>query len=77
MGRKTFWLEEKLDGERIQLHKRGNEFRFFSRFGRRVIPINANRKAKDYTYLYGTSFDDEESSLTRHLKKAFVSGCDE
>jgi DNA ligase-4 len=32
MGGKTFWIEEKLDGERIQLHKRGREFRFFSRF---------------------------------------------
>jgi len=33
MGGKTFWVEEKLDGERIQLHKRGREFRFFSRYG--------------------------------------------
>jgi hypothetical protein len=33
MGGKTFWIEEKLDGERIQLHKRGREFRFFSRYG--------------------------------------------
>lgn len=32
MGGKTFWIEEKLDGERIQLHKRGREFRFFSRY---------------------------------------------
>jgi len=65
MGRKTFWIEEKLDGERIQLHKRGREFRFFS------------RKAKDYTYLYGSSFDDTQSSLTRHLKDAFAKGCEE
>lgn len=27
-----FIMEEKLDGERIQLHKRGNEFYFCSRF---------------------------------------------
>ena len=32
-----FIVEEKLDGERIQLHKRGSEFRYFS------------RKDKDYT----------------------------
>lgn len=30
-------MEEKLDGERIQLHKRGEEFRYYS------------RKDKDYT----------------------------
>lgn len=24
-------MEEKLDGERIQLHKRGQEYRYFSR----------------------------------------------
>lgn len=27
-----FIMEEKLDGERIQLHKRGNEFYFCSRY---------------------------------------------
>ena len=32
-----FIMEEKLDGERIQLHKRGDEFRYYS------------RKDKDYT----------------------------
>lgn len=35
------------------------------------------RKAKDYTYLYGKSLDDEDSSLTRHLRDAFVEGCRE
>ncbi len=29
----TFFLEEKLDGERIQLHRRGNEYFYCSRFG--------------------------------------------
>lgn len=28
----TFILEEKLDGERIQLHRRGNEYFYCSRF---------------------------------------------
>lgn len=35
------------------------------------------RKAKDYTYLYGSSFDDSDSALTRHLKTAFDSQCEE
>ncbi|KZS94450.1 DNA ligase 4 [Sistotremastrum niveocremeum HHB9708] len=41
MGGIDFFIEEKLDGERIQLHKRGNEYFYCS------------RKGKDYTYLYG------------------------
>jgi ATP-dependent DNA ligase len=32
MEGRTFLLEEKLDGERIQLHKRGNEYLYCSRF---------------------------------------------
>lgn len=61
-----FWVEEKLDGERMQLHMTtdpkmpgGKRFNFWS------------RKAKDYTYLYGKSLQDENSALTRHLKDAF------
>ncbi|KAM3510048.1 hypothetical protein MY11210_006054 [Beauveria gryllotalpidicola] len=64
-----FWIEEKLDGERMQMHMMedpstpgGKRFCFWS------------RKAKDYTYLYGHGFQDDNSSLTRHLKKAFASG---
>ncbi|KPI38050.1 DNA ligase 4 [Cyphellophora attinorum] len=63
---KAFWIEEKLDGERIQMHMQrdpgqpgGYAFKFYS------------RKGKDYTYLYGESLEDKESSLTQHLKKAF------
>jgi len=37
MGGKTFWIEEKLDGERIQLHKQGRRFQFFSRFSQTEI----------------------------------------
>lgn len=77
-----FWIEEKLDGERMQIHMRTTthnpedpndkvnevapwkEFKFWS------------RKAKDYTYLYGSSFDDEKSALTRHLRDAFDPGVD-
>ncbi|UNI16471.1 DNA ligase (ATP) [Purpureocillium takamizusanense] len=64
-----FWIEEKLDGERMQMHMvedqdhpGGMRFCFWS------------RKAKDYTYLYGNGFMDDNSALTRHLKNAFASG---
>ncbi|KUI65648.1 DNA ligase 4 [Cytospora mali] len=64
-----FWMEEKLDGERMQLHMQeddsvpgGFKFGFWS------------RRAKDYTYLYGSSFEDDQSALTRHLKGAFHEG---
>ncbi|KAL3495196.1 ATP dependent DNA ligase domain-containing protein [Aspergillus germanicus] len=65
----VFWIEEKLDGERMQLHMMsddsisgGRKFRFWS------------RKAKDYTYLYGNGVYDEAGSLTRHLEDAFADG---
>lgn len=61
-----FWIEEKLDGERMQLHMTEDDnspgekrFAFWS------------RKAKDYTYLYGSSLEDDTSALTRHIKDAF------
>ena len=64
-----FWIEEKLDGERMQMHMLeddtvagGFRFAFWS------------RKAKDYTYLYGEGLEDDNSALTRHLKKAFDPG---
>ena len=66
---KEFWIEEKLDGERIQMHMRKDDtadgefvFKFFS------------RKAKDYTYLYGASLNTEASALTQHLTDAFKPG---
>lgn len=61
-----FWIEEKLDGERMQLHMieddevpGGKRFCFWS------------RKAKDYTYLYGSGLEDPDSALTQHVKDAF------
>ncbi|GEM06078.1 DNA ligase [Rhodotorula toruloides] len=38
-----FIIEEKLDGERIQLHKKGDVYKY------------ASRKSTDYTYLYGSN----------------------
>lgn len=65
----VFWIEEKLDGERMQLHvvddyetPGGKKFGYWS------------RKAKDYTYLYGSGFEDENSALTRHIRDAFNDG---
>ncbi|KAI0078668.1 ATP-dependent DNA ligase [Panus rudis PR-1116 ss-1] len=57
MGGRAFIMEEKLDGERIQLHKRGNEYFYCS------------RKGKDYTYLYGKHVG--EGSLTPYIDQAF------
>ncbi|KAJ3889259.1 DNA ligase 4 [Lentinula edodes] len=56
MGGTEFLIEEKLDGERMQIHKRGNEYFYCS------------RKGKDYTYLYGKHRGT--GSLTRHLDDA-------
>lgn len=64
-----FWIEEKLDGERMQMHMiedeetpGGRRFNFWS------------RKAKDYTYLYGSSLQDDNGAITRWLKDAFDPG---
>ncbi|KAJ8521547.1 hypothetical protein ONZ45_g1752 [Pleurotus djamor] len=57
MGGQDFIIEEKLDGERMQLHKRGNEFYYCS------------RKGKDYTYLYGKHVGT--GSLTPYIDQAF------
>ncbi|KAB5590537.1 ATP-dependent DNA ligase [Ceratobasidium theobromae] len=52
-----FVIEEKLDGERMQLHKRGNAY-FYS-----------SRKGTDYTYLYGAHVG--VGSLTPYIHTAF------
>ena len=75
-GAEQFWIEEKLDGERMQMHMNEEEFRWWS------------RKAKDYTYLYGSgeglqiadnSGEGEDEfkgggSLVRYLEDAFDRG---
>ncbi|KAI9457174.1 ATP dependent DNA ligase domain-containing protein [Boletus coccyginus] len=63
MQGRVFVIEEKLDGERIQLHKRGNEYFYCS------------RKGKDYTGLYGKHVG--EGSLTPHIDAAFDSRVEE
>ncbi|KAI0322809.1 DNA ligase 4 [Amylostereum chailletii] len=63
MDGRAFIIEEKLDGERIQLHKRGNEYFYCS------------RKGKDYTYLYGQHVGT--GSLTPFIDACFDSRVDE
>ncbi|GAA5924604.1 hypothetical protein JCM1841_003439 [Sporobolomyces salmonicolor] len=58
-----FIIEEKLDGERIQLHKTGDAWHYYS------------RKAKDYTYLYGAT--KESGSLTPFIHELFNEEIDE
>ncbi|OCH84742.1 ATP-dependent DNA ligase [Obba rivulosa] len=63
MQGRTFLMEEKLDGERMQLHKRGNEYFYCS------------RKGKDYTYLYGKHVGT--GTLTPYIHDAFDPRVDE
>jgi DNA ligase 4 len=64
-----FWIEEKLDGERMQMHlvhdstaPGGRRFAFWS------------RKAKDYTTLYGKHLTGSPSALTRYLADVVAPG---
>lgn len=57
IGEKEFWIEEKMDGERMQMHFENGQFRWWS------------RKAKEYTHLYGSTL--KNGSLTRFAKGAF------
>ncbi|KAI9242594.1 MAG: ATP dependent DNA ligase domain-containing protein [Podila humilis] len=50
MGDEVFWIEEKLDGERIQIHKDGENYRYWS------------RNSTEFTHLYGAT--PREGSLT-------------
>lgn len=80
MGGSKFIIEEKLDGERMQLHKRGNEYFYCSRsvqIGSSELP-SAHifcRKGKDYTYLYGKHIGT--GSLTPFIDGAFDPRVDE
>lgn len=52
-----FFIEEKMDGDRMIMHMENNKFKFFS------------RRTKDYTLLYGSNL--QIGSLTKHLRDAF------
>ncbi|RLV95937.1 DNA ligase 4 [Spathaspora sp. JA1] len=57
-----FYIEEKMDGDRMVLHKQGHNFKFYS------------RRLKDYSFLYGENF--EFGSLTKYLTDAFPKNVD-
>ncbi|XP_061693076.1 DNA ligase 4 [Syngnathoides biaculeatus] len=57
MGNSSFYIETKLDGERIQLHKDGDVYKYYS------------RNAFDYTQQFGGS--PLEGSLTPYIHNAF------
>ncbi|KAJ9107908.1 hypothetical protein QFC19_002651 [Naganishia cerealis] len=57
MSNKPFLIEEKLDGERIQLHKKGDEYMYYS------------RKGHIYSYLYGEHVGT--GTLTPYIHEAF------
>ncbi|XP_069022381.1 DNA ligase 4 [Embiotoca jacksoni] len=59
MGNSPFFIETKLDGERIQLHKDGDVYKYFS------------RNAFDYTQQFGGS--PLEGSLTPYVHNVFKS----
>ncbi|CAI8009872.1 DNA ligase 4 [Geodia barretti] len=64
MDNGPFYLETKFDGDRIQLHRQGNSYRYFS------------RSSKDYTTSFGAS--PYEGSFTPMIHDAFnskVKGC--
>ncbi|KAK3814282.1 MAG: ATP dependent DNA ligase domain-containing protein [Benniella sp.] len=50
MGYMPFWIETKLDGERVQVHKDGENYRYWS------------RNSTEFTHLYGAT--PNEGSLT-------------
>ncbi|KAF9584012.1 DNA ligase (ATP) [Lunasporangiospora selenospora] len=49
-GHHPFWIENKLDGERVQVHKNGENYRYWS------------RNSTEFTHLYGAN--PREGSLT-------------
>lgn len=55
---KVFYIEEKIDGERMQMHMSdyGKKFRWWS------------RRSKDFTETYGNALDDTTGSLTKRLR---------
>lgn len=52
-----FFIEEKMDGDRMIMHMENSRFKFYS------------RRTKDYTLLYGANL--QIGSLTKHLRNAF------
>lgn len=68
MKNEQFWIETKLDGERLVLHKKGSEYKWFS------------RNSTDYTHLYGGGIaeasGDNGNSFISYIKGQFKPGID-
>ncbi|KAJ7378944.1 DNA ligase (ATP) [Desmophyllum pertusum] len=59
MDNQSFYIETKIDGERMQLHKQGDCFMYFS------------RSANDYTHVFGSN--PSTGVLTPHITGCFAS----
>lgn len=59
MKNQPFWIENKLDGERVQIHKDGDNYRYWS------------RNSTEFTHLYGAT--PKEGSLTPFLHPLITS----
>lgn len=76
MEHETFFIENKFDGDRMQLHKKGSQYRYFSRRYSGVYVVcmwamfmNHFHSSKDYTTSFGLS--DQEGSFTPNIHHAF------
>ncbi|KAK3736164.1 hypothetical protein QZH41_015551 [Actinostola sp. cb2023] len=59
MDHQTFYIEEKVDGERMQLHKDNNSYKYYS------------RSANEYTHVFGEN--PKQGHLTPHIADYFDS----
>lgn len=75
IGNKPFYVETKIDGERMQIHKRGNRLK--QQCSKRDLETNCrfnryafySRRGFDYTPNYGA--DSSSGNLTRRLDECF------
>lgn len=73
--------EVKYDGERVQVHKKGNEFRYFSRSLKPVLPHKVNiplRLSLDFLIrkMYTCLFSFQVNLFKNYIPKAFPDGDD-
>ncbi|XP_005097120.1 DNA ligase 4 [Aplysia californica] len=62
MDNKTYFIETKYDGERVLLHKDGDEYKYYSRSG------------NEYTHIFGSNAF--EGTLTPYIANCFMPGVD-
>lgn len=73
MEHQPFYIENKFDGERLQLHKQNDQYRYYSR---RYIVLMAtpiitptNYSSREYTSTFGAT--PKEGSFTPKIHRAF------